>query len=352
MTWKETRYLGYGPSREAVKKRLGEGVGLHEASGWRGYRLEGDVIHMGARLYHYPTGRFLQADPLGHASDMSLYSYANNDPVNAIDPTGRHSSGLTSGISGFNSTQMGNSMQNTISVISGGINTNRGGWETNNSILIFGSQVLSKLSDVTLAHDRNWQNFTQSAVAQIQEVRNQYGMGANIEWSVQRSTYEQRAINDGHARDYYASQIERTASQNNVNLRWYNSDYDLAININTTTSGGNRTGNSQISETYYFGHGKAGEMMLQYNDSSNSSRLTDNEIRGMINGGAFTDNSTFINYGCNGATCHENDSVVDAWGDVSGGSATGVRGTTSYHGVPSGNPVIPNKGASWFPFEP
>ncbi|MCS7063495.1 MAG: RHS repeat-associated core domain-containing protein, partial [Methylacidiphilales bacterium] len=48
-----------------------------------------DVIHIGARLYHYPTARFLSADPLGHASDMSLYSYANNDPVNGVDPSGR-----------------------------------------------------------------------------------------------------------------------------------------------------------------------------------------------------------------------------------------------------------------------
>ncbi|MCS7064422.1 MAG: hypothetical protein NZM04_10385, partial [Methylacidiphilales bacterium] len=85
----EIYYLYYVPSRESVKKRLGEGVGLHEASGWRGYRTEGDVIHMGARLYHYPTARFVSADPLGHASDMSLYSYANNDPVNGVDPSGR-----------------------------------------------------------------------------------------------------------------------------------------------------------------------------------------------------------------------------------------------------------------------
>ncbi|MCS7063982.1 MAG: hypothetical protein NZM04_08090 [Methylacidiphilales bacterium] len=34
------------------------------------------------------TGGFLSADPLGHASDMSLYSYANGDPINFVDPTG------------------------------------------------------------------------------------------------------------------------------------------------------------------------------------------------------------------------------------------------------------------------
>ncbi|MCS7062621.1 MAG: hypothetical protein NZM04_01000 [Methylacidiphilales bacterium] len=47
------------------------------------------------------VGRFLSSDPLGHASDTSLYSYANNDPVNAVDPRGRLANGFTSGITGF-----------------------------------------------------------------------------------------------------------------------------------------------------------------------------------------------------------------------------------------------------------
>ena len=35
------------------------------------------------------VGRFISPDPLGHAASMSLYDYANGDPVNFVDPTGR-----------------------------------------------------------------------------------------------------------------------------------------------------------------------------------------------------------------------------------------------------------------------
>ncbi len=34
-------------------------------------------------------GKFLSADPLGHAASMDLYSYCNGDPVNGLDPDGR-----------------------------------------------------------------------------------------------------------------------------------------------------------------------------------------------------------------------------------------------------------------------
>jgi hypothetical protein len=36
-----------------------------------------------------PVGRFLSADPLGHAATMDLYSFAGGDPVNRFDPDGR-----------------------------------------------------------------------------------------------------------------------------------------------------------------------------------------------------------------------------------------------------------------------
>ncbi len=44
---------------------------------------------MGARYYDPLAGRFLSPDPLGHAASMDLYSYANGDPINFVDPTGR-----------------------------------------------------------------------------------------------------------------------------------------------------------------------------------------------------------------------------------------------------------------------
>ena len=39
-------------------------------------------------------GNFLSPDPFGHASDMSLYGYANGDPVNRFDSDGRFSKDL------------------------------------------------------------------------------------------------------------------------------------------------------------------------------------------------------------------------------------------------------------------
>ena len=35
------------------------------------------------------VGFFISPDPLGHEASMDLYSYANGDPVNFVDPTGR-----------------------------------------------------------------------------------------------------------------------------------------------------------------------------------------------------------------------------------------------------------------------
>ncbi|MCS7064142.1 MAG: hypothetical protein NZM04_08910 [Methylacidiphilales bacterium] len=96
---------------------------------------------MGARLYHYPTARFLSADPLGHASDMSLYSYANNDPVNGVDPSGRAVDGFTSGVTGFSAPGSSNSKTYQWSAIVGAA--------VSGAIESFGNQVDQLLSPIT-----------------------------------------------------------------------------------------------------------------------------------------------------------------------------------------------------------
>jgi len=89
-TWHDSRATGYGSVPGYQPASFGGGIHVDAASAWRGRWSDiTGLTYLGARYYDPVAGRFLSVDPLGHASDASLYAFANGDPINFFDPDGR-----------------------------------------------------------------------------------------------------------------------------------------------------------------------------------------------------------------------------------------------------------------------
>lgn len=96
IVWTEVQMSGYGPLPGNKMKPLEESGDLLKSLAWQTRRIDPTgYFWMGARYYDPASGSFLSTDPLGHAESMDLYSYANGDPINFFDPTGRRGDGVT-----------------------------------------------------------------------------------------------------------------------------------------------------------------------------------------------------------------------------------------------------------------
>lgn len=90
LTWNPARPTGYGAVPGYRPAPLSHGASIVGSAAWRGRWTDlTGLTWLGARYYDPIAGHFLSADPLGHASDVSLYAFANGDPVNGFDPDGR-----------------------------------------------------------------------------------------------------------------------------------------------------------------------------------------------------------------------------------------------------------------------
>ncbi|NBV85239.1 MAG: hypothetical protein EBS01_02995, partial [Verrucomicrobia bacterium] len=89
--WNPVSCTGYGPAPGGAGALApDETRDFASTFAWRGHYIDGTgFYYLGARYYSPETGTFLSADPLGHAGSLSLYDYADGDPVNRLDPDGR-----------------------------------------------------------------------------------------------------------------------------------------------------------------------------------------------------------------------------------------------------------------------
>lgn len=90
VSWFATRVGAYGPLPSSQAEVLTDITRVAEATAWRSRRMDATgFYYLGARYYDSTSGRFLSADPRGHGASMSLYDFANGDPVNYFDADGR-----------------------------------------------------------------------------------------------------------------------------------------------------------------------------------------------------------------------------------------------------------------------
>lgn len=101
----------------------GEPDSVNEFGGAR-FRYTGQITLPEARLYHYKArvydpllGRFLQTDPVGYESDLNLYAYTYNDPLNLRDTTGEEPEGLAAARNPY----MRDSQRSNVPVDRGGV---------------------------------------------------------------------------------------------------------------------------------------------------------------------------------------------------------------------------------------
>ena len=93
------------------------------------YDQDTDLVKFGARDYDSETGRWISKDPVKFDGGINLYAYAENDPVNKIDPNGLWAIQIGFSFSGFLGTG-GTGISGGFAFSGEGFNVNEVDWYT------------------------------------------------------------------------------------------------------------------------------------------------------------------------------------------------------------------------------
>jgi len=254
------------------------------------------LSYYGYRYYDPVTGRWPSRDPIDERGGINLYGFVGNSGVNYVDRLGLN-----------------------IVIVSGGINTDT---------------ITNEL------HDNNWANFITAARTRIKFLKENMKTDEVIEWHVQESSLEARVMLDrkkhpvrlfnrfpGHYRD----EVKRIAGELGVELRWYQNKLDFGLQINYAPDWTVREGDSLITQFYFYGHGGAGELRLQYQNPD--TYITNKDIvGGLLLRSSFNKNCVCVSWACNTGTPTDGggDSFQDSWKSYFGFTIKGVYGRTDY----------------------
>lgn len=250
----DTGNLTYAASYEAFGTRTGEGGANDDRQ--RANTKEEDrtgLLNEGMRYRDLETGIFLTRDPAGFVDGPNAYTYVRQNPWSSFDPLGL------------------------------------------NEVVVSGGVCIAPKKDVPEHHDSDWKHFIKAAELQISARKSMVKQGEQVEWLVERSTYEARGQKN------YINEIEGIAKKNGVVLRWFDSKAALADVINHSVDGKERSGAGLISHFDYYGHGRPGELWTKYEDKTGYFSA-DDLAAGLLHKGAFASGCTATHFGCNGAT--------------------------------------------------
>ena len=180
-------------------------------------------------------------------------------------------------------------------------------------------------------HDRNWDNFIESAEARMDEVRAELKPGDTMTWLVYRPAYatRYREFNPSELAEFPGTalqNIEARARKHGVRVEWFDSKEDFLAKLNS------RPARSVIGFEY-FGHSNKVNFMFDYSnmiDGASVEFLHTRDLR-RINRSVFASHAVCQSWGC-----HSGEYYSKKWREVVGVKMRGAIGKTDYslHGVP------------------